>query len=53
MTAEEAIRLYTEKFGGFPYFLFRGAADSYIIDSVQRALETGQEIRAADENADY
>ena len=50
MTADEAIRLYTEKFGGFPAFLFMGASDEVIIGKVQEAIKTGQEIEAPDDN---
>lgn len=44
MTADEAIDAYTERFGGFPYFLFMGAEDEIIVESVERALETGEKI---------
>jgi hypothetical protein len=50
MTADEAIRLYMEKFGGFPAFLFMGASDEVIISKVQEAIKTGQEIEASDDN---
>lgn len=46
MTREEAIEEYTERFGGFPSFLFMGARDEYVIWKVQRALRTGEEIEA-------
>lgn len=49
MTADEAIRAYTEKFGGFPVFLFMGAADEIIIERVEEALRTGLEIEAPDD----
>lgn len=35
MTREEAIEAYTEKFGGFPYFLMMGASDTAIITAVE------------------
>lgn len=44
MTADRAIDLYVEKYGGFPYFMFMGASDETIIETVQKALETGEEI---------
>lgn len=44
MTADEAIEAYTERFGGFPYFLMMGATDEYLVRKVEEALATGQEI---------
>lgn len=46
MTAEQAIAAYTEKFGGWPYFLMMGADDDYIVECVEEALRTGEEIEA-------
>ena len=51
MTAEEAIRAYTDRFGGFPIFLFMGAADNVIIAAVEKALKTGEEIEAQDNDS--
>ena len=45
-TEDDAINAYTERFGGFPYFLFMGAEEDVIIDSVVKALETDREIEA-------
>ena len=45
-TEEDAINAYTERFGGFPYFLFMGAEEDVIIDAVVKALETDREIDA-------
>ena len=45
-TEEDAINAYTERFGGFPYFLFMGAKEDVIIDAVVKALETDREIEA-------
>lgn len=45
-TEEDAISAYTERFGGFPYFLFMGAEEDVIIDAVVKALETDREIEA-------
>ncbi len=46
MTADRAIDLYIEKYGGFPYFMFMGASDEVIIEAVKKALDTGEEIVA-------
>ena len=45
-TEEYAINAYTERFGGFPYFLFMGAEEDVIIDAVVKAIETDREIEA-------
>lgn len=50
MTKEEAIKAYTERFGGFPYYLFMGASDEYIIWEVRRALRRNKEIEPRDGN---
>lgn len=42
----DAISAYTERFGGFPYYLFMGAEENVIIDAVVKALETDREIEA-------
>ena len=47
-TEDDAINAYTERFGGFPYFLFMGAEEDVIIDAVVKALETDREIEAED-----
>lgn len=44
MTREEAIEAYTDKFGGFPYFLMMGASDEAVITAVEKALKSGEEI---------
>ena len=46
MTRQEAIDKYTERFGGFPTYLFMGASDEYVVWQVQKALRTGKEIEA-------
>ena len=46
MSVDEAISAYTEKFGGFPTFLFMGAEDEEIVKAVKKALKTGEEIEA-------
>jgi hypothetical protein len=53
MTREDAINEYTERFGGFPTHLMLGAEDSYVVWQVQRALRTGEEIEAPEEDEDY
>lgn len=45
-TEEDAINAYTERFGGFPYYLFMGADEDYIISEVVKALELDREIEA-------
>ena len=45
-TEEDAINAYTERFGGFPYFIFMGAEEDVIIDAVVKSLETDREIEA-------
>lgn len=47
-TEDDAINAYTDRFGGFPYFLFMGAEEDVIIDAVVKALETDREIEAED-----
>ena len=47
-TEEDAINAYTDRFGGFPYFIFMGAEEDVIIDAVVKALETDREIEAED-----
>ena len=47
-TEDDAINAYTERFCGFPYFLFMGAEEDSIIDAVVKALETDREIDAED-----
>lgn len=45
-TEDDAISAYTDRFGGFPYYLFMGAEEDVIIDDVVKALETDREIEA-------
>ena len=52
-TEEDAINAYTERFGGFPYFLFMGAEEDVIIDAVVKAIETDREIEAEDDEVMY
>lgn len=44
MTREEAIEAYTEKFGGFPYFLTMGVSDKVLVHEIEKALKAGKEI---------
>lgn len=53
MTRQEAIDMYIERFGGFPYFLFLGASDEAIVSAVTDAIENNKEIEAADDSALY
>ncbi|MDO4649174.1 MAG: hypothetical protein Q4B26_11040 [Eubacteriales bacterium] len=53
MSADEAIDMYIEKFGGFPFFMFMGADDSMIIEAVKKAIETGKPIAVKVDNEDY
>lgn len=53
MTAQEAIKAYSERFGGFPYFLFLSAPDECVVEAVEVALQTGEEIKAEHPGDDY
>lgn len=53
MTGKEAIELYTQKFGGFPYFLFLGAEDEEIVNAVEKAISTGEKIKVEHKESDY
>ena len=44
MTRKEAIDKYVDKFGGWPFFLMMGTSDEYVVQQVEKALETGEEI---------
>lgn len=48
----EAIQKYIERFGGFPYYLFMGADDITIINSINKALETNTKITTDNKNKD-
>lgn len=52
-TRDEAIDAYIDKFGGFPYFLFMGAAEQTVIDAVVTALELDRKIEPAREDVIY
>lgn len=45
MTREEAVEVYSDRFGGFPYFLFMGASDEHVVERVEEALRTGRPVR--------
>lgn len=53
MTYIEAKKLYIERFGGFPEFLFMGADEDEILPHIQKALKTGKEIEVPDEEMTY
>lgn len=53
MTRDEAIKAYTDKFGGFPYFLMMGAPDNVVVEAVEKSLQTEQEIKPAHKDAIY
>lgn len=53
MTATEAIKIYTDHFGGFPTFLFMGASDESIVAAVENAIKSGREIEPPNQNAIY
>ena len=52
-TEEDAINAYTERFGGFPYYLFMGAEEDVIIDAVVKALELDRMIEVEDDEVMY
>ena len=52
-TKQEAIDKYTERFGGFPYFLFLGASDEQIILAIKKSLEEGKEIEVENKSSDF
>ena len=53
MTRDEAIKAYTDKFGGVPYFLMMGAPDNVIVEVVEKSLQIGQEIEPDVKDAVY
>lgn len=50
---DKVIAEYEKKFGGYPAFLLMGASDEYIIEALSKCLETGEELRVEDPDADY
>ena len=52
-TEEDAINAYTERFGGFPHFIFMGAEEDVIIDAVVKALETDRMIEPKNNEVIY
>lgn len=48
MSREEAVKLYSDKFGGFPYFLTMGMAEDDFVKLVIKSLENGEEIKPKD-----
>ena len=45
MTRDEAVAAYTDRFGGFPWFLFMGAGDEELVRRVEEALRDGEPVR--------
>lgn len=45
MSYEEAIQLYTDKFGGFPYFLCMGMDELDIVKIIEDSISSGEEIK--------
>ena len=52
-TEDDAINAYTERFGGFPYFLFMGAEEDCIISEVVKALELDRKIEPKNDEVTY
>ncbi|MBE6152724.1 MAG: hypothetical protein E7166_00660 [Firmicutes bacterium] len=44
---------YVKKFGGFPHYLFMGADEEIIIQTIKNALNSGKEISTSESNIDY
>lgn len=53
MTYGEAKNLYIERFGGFPEFLFMGADENEVLSHILKALKTGKEIKAPNDETVY
>lgn len=53
MSVDDARNAYIERFGGFPDFLFMGAADSVIIAAVKKALADDEEIKPSRKDVVY
>lgn len=45
MTREEAVEAYSNRFGGFPYFLFMGCPDGELVRRVEEALRDGEPVK--------
>lgn len=46
MTVEDAVNIYSQKFGGFPWELVCCCSDEEIVKKAINAVETGNEITA-------
>lgn len=46
MSKEEAIKKYTDMFGGYPAFLLMGAEDDEIVKLLTECIESGKELNA-------
>lgn len=44
MTRQEAVKAYTDRFGGFPFMSTRGLPDDMVVELVKKALEENKEI---------
>lgn len=44
MTKQEAVQAYVEQFGGFPFMAVRGLPEDVLVELVQKALASGEEI---------
>lgn len=53
MSVDEVIKAYEEKFGGYPAFLLMGASDEEIISALTECIESGEELKPFDPDADY
>lgn len=54
MTRQEAVKAYTDRFGGFPFMSTRGLSDDIVVELVQKALEENREISFAfDDDSDF
>lgn len=45
MTYEEAVKAYTDKWGGIPYFLMMGMPEEKAAEILEQALTLGEEIK--------
>lgn len=45
MSITEAIKAYTEKWGGYPAFLMMGMSDEEAAKKLQEAVESNEEIK--------
>lgn len=48
MTYEEAIKIYTDKWGGIPYFLMMGMSEQEITKMLEEAIKSDKEIESVE-----